>query len=210
MEFSPNSTLAYVVGVALGDGNLSRPNGRATRLRITCDARYPDITAEIIQKLQEIFPKNKVSIAKRNVPTHYDISVYSNNLDILMPWKVNHGSKNSQGVRVPMWIRGEREFVKACLKGLIQTDGCIYTDRGYKMINFSSANRGLAEDVRDMLSYLNFKASFHATKLSGENQFKFNVRIAKNSKELISELDLYKSLIHCANIFSFLILVSLK
>jgi len=32
---------AYIVGLALGDGNLSNPNGRAVRLRITCDKKYP-------------------------------------------------------------------------------------------------------------------------------------------------------------------------
>ena len=38
---------AYVVGVAIGDGNLSNPNGRAVRLRITCDKKYPALIARI-------------------------------------------------------------------------------------------------------------------------------------------------------------------
>jgi len=38
---------AYLIGVALGDGNLSNPNGRAVRLRITCDTKYPALIAKI-------------------------------------------------------------------------------------------------------------------------------------------------------------------
>jgi hypothetical protein len=31
----------YVIGLAIGDGNLSNPNGRAVRLRIACDTKFP-------------------------------------------------------------------------------------------------------------------------------------------------------------------------
>lgn len=50
--------LAYIVGVALGDGNLSNPNGRAVRLRITCDAKYPLLSQKIIANLKILLPKN--------------------------------------------------------------------------------------------------------------------------------------------------------
>jgi hypothetical protein len=35
------SYLAYLKEIALGDGNISNPNGRAFRMRITCDLKYP-------------------------------------------------------------------------------------------------------------------------------------------------------------------------
>jgi hypothetical protein len=38
---------AYVIGLAIGGGNLSNPNGRAVRLRITCDTKYPALIARI-------------------------------------------------------------------------------------------------------------------------------------------------------------------
>ena len=44
--------LAYIIGVALGDGNLSNPNGRAIRLRISCDTRYPFIIESIKEALK--------------------------------------------------------------------------------------------------------------------------------------------------------------
>lgn len=42
LPLHPDSELhAYVIGVAIGDGNLSNPNGRAVRLRVTWDTKYP-------------------------------------------------------------------------------------------------------------------------------------------------------------------------
>jgi DNA-binding transcriptional regulator WhiA len=80
-----NCTAAYIVGVALGDGNLSNPNGRTPRLRITCDAKYPNIADEIIGSLKELFPKNKVSIINHKEATYFNISIYSKKLEYLLP-----------------------------------------------------------------------------------------------------------------------------
>jgi hypothetical protein len=46
-------SLAYIIGVALGDGNLSK-NGGTTRLRVTCDNKYPKIITEITKHLKNI------------------------------------------------------------------------------------------------------------------------------------------------------------
>ena len=73
MNYAQKKTLAYVIGVALGDGNLSNPNGRAVRLRITCDKKYPILINKMRAAIQFILPENKVSITRDN-PTFLDIS----------------------------------------------------------------------------------------------------------------------------------------
>ena len=78
-----NNNLAYIIGVALGDGNLSNPNGRAIRLRVTCDLKYPKIIERICLTIQKLFPKNKVSIVKR-IDSCCDISCYSNKWENLL------------------------------------------------------------------------------------------------------------------------------
>jgi len=70
---------AFIVGVALTDGNVSNPNGRAIRLRITCDSAYPNIIKEICEALCALFPQNKVSLVQRK-DNCVDVSVYSNKL----------------------------------------------------------------------------------------------------------------------------------
>jgi hypothetical protein len=47
-KLNPDKLLqAYIIGVALGDGDLSNPNGRAVRLRITCDKKYPRLIEHV-------------------------------------------------------------------------------------------------------------------------------------------------------------------
>ena len=97
MDITKSKNLAYIVGIALGDGNLSNPNGRAIRLRITCDTRYPHIIAEITTKLEALFPQNKVSTIQSKTGSYLNISVYSNKLAQLIPWQVGAGSKQRSG-----------------------------------------------------------------------------------------------------------------
>lgn len=74
---------AYVIGLAIGDGNLSNPNGRAVRLRITCDTRYPALIDRIFSSLKQLLPDNRVSLV-RGKGNFVNISVYSNHLESLL------------------------------------------------------------------------------------------------------------------------------
>jgi hypothetical protein len=186
-----SSTLAYIVGVALGDGNLSCPNRRVTRLRITCDIKYPQIIAEVITNLQEIFPKNKVSIVKDKKGECIDISVYSNNLNYLMPWQADMGSKMVQQAHVPKWIMNDEQYIKSALKGLVQTDGSIYLDRGYKMVNFTNVVKPLIEDVMNMMQLLGFKPRLSKTMQKSGN-IKYTVRLVRDAEKFITLINLVK------------------
>ncbi|MFC1733724.1 LAGLIDADG family homing endonuclease, partial [candidate division KSB1 bacterium] len=165
---------AYIIGVALGDGNLSNPNGRAIRLRVTCDTQYPYIQKEISENLQLLLPNNKVSIVPRK-STYCDISVYSNKLHDLLPWQVGHGSKIKQKPRVPNWVFHRKAFIISCLRGLLQTDGSIYVDRGYKMINFTNNIESLSQSVFQMMQELGYMPRIYNIKSPNRN-LKYVVR----------------------------------
>ena len=190
--FNENKFLqSYIIGLAIGDGNLSNPNGRAIRLRITCDEKYPLLMKRVINSLQSLFPQNKVSIAEKKEGC-LDISVYSNHLEKILGWKAKGGSKFLQKVSVPNWIKENSKYKINCLRGLIETDGCIYSDRGYKMIMFSTIIPKLAKDVYKMIISLGFYP--HLYKIGkGENiKYNFNqkpiyrIRISKNVNKFLS------------------------
>lgn len=191
IELERADCLSYIVGVALGDGNLSRPNGRATRLRISCDSRYLKIASEIVLSLETLFPENKVSKVQR-AGNCFDISVYSNSLDLWIPWSVGKGSKMQQHARIPTWILDNDDYLRRCLKGLIQTDGCMYTDRGYQMVNFTNNSEVLARDVHDALSRFEYRPRFMIVNNGGFT--KYTTRVARRSEaaRLIKDLELYK------------------
>ncbi len=176
--------LAYIIGVALGDGNLSNPNKRAVRLRITCDTRYQGIIKNIIKSIKIILPKNKVSIVKRE-KNYIDISCYSNKWESLLGWKSGFGSKHNQKVSVPKWIKANKKFTLLCLKGLFETDGSIYLDRKYKMANFVTVIPSLADDVATMTKKIGFKPNVQFFHYSYKKT-KITIRISKDVENFIS------------------------
>ena len=180
---------SYVISLAIGDGNLSNPNGRATRLRITCDKKYPLLIRRIVKSLQKLLPDNKVSVVdcKENC---VDVSVFSNHLEKIVGWQAGKGSKFAQKVSIPNWIKRNKKYKINCLKGLIETDGCIYSDRGYKMVMFSTIIPKLANDVYEMINSLGFNSHIYKIKRKA-NPYNFNqkiiyrVRLSKNVPEFL-------------------------
>ncbi len=187
--FTPNT--AYVVGVAIGDGNLSNPNGRATRLRITCDNKYPLLIERIKESLKLEFPDNKVSTVHRK-QNCIDISCYSNKLENILGWKAKSGSKYNQKITVPKWVKTDKIYIKNCLKGLFETDGSIYKDRNYVYINFTTIISSLACDVEYMLTVISYEYTTQKVTESGKKP-KYVIRICRRFEEFIKELNLSKS-----------------
>lgn len=173
----------------MGDGNLSNPNGRATRLRVTCDKKYPKLIKYIQTNIQIVFPQNKVSIVDRE--NAIDISCYSNKWEEVLGWKAKNGSKIKQEVKVPDWIKNNTTYTNECLRGLFQTDGSIYKDRKYIMVNFTSANYTLSKDTKEMLEKIGFDILIRKV-VSKNNKIKYVIRISKNVKSFIKIIKLWK------------------
>ncbi len=180
--------LAYIVGVAIGDGNLSNSNGRAVKLRISCDNKYPILKDHIKKSLQLLLPKNKVSEIKRKGCV--DVYVHSNMLEELLGWKAKGGSKFRQNVSIPLWILNNKIYTKECLRGLTQTDGSIYKDRGYLMINFTTIIEKLAFIYFESLHKLGYKPQIR--KVIHKEKTKYVVRLSKNVINFIKEINLWK------------------
>jgi len=184
------SLQAYVIGLAIGDGNLSNPNERVTRLRITCDDKYPLLTKRIINSLQLLFPQNKVSVSEIKKGCS-DISVYSNHLEKVLGWEAKKGSKFLQKVSIPGWIKENNKYKINCLRGLIETDGCIYYDRGYKMMIFTTIIPKLAKDFFEIIDSLGFKAHLYKIKQRPNKKYNFkkqltyHIRLSKNVDDFL-------------------------
>jgi len=178
---------AYVIGVALGDGNLTNPNGRATRLRITCDPKYPRLVEKFKAALQALLPENRVGLIQRPDGC-IDVSCFSNHLEVLLGWRAGRGSKIRQRARVPDWIVADSAFSVECLRGLIETDGSVYFDRGYPMVMFATASPELAEDFVRMVARVGFQCrSYSVVNRAGyrPGSIIHHVRMAKKGREFI-------------------------
>jgi len=140
--------------------------------------------SHIISSLELLLPQNKVGMVKKK-GNCTDVYVYSNHLEKFLGWKAKGGSKFYQKVSIPNWIKERREYKIDCLKGLVETDGAIYTDRGYKMVIFSTIISGLANEVHDIIKSLGFGPKLYSIKQKPNDKLKYQVRLSKNVQNFL-------------------------
>lgn len=103
-----------------------------------------------------------------------------------MGWLAKGGPKNQQDICVPQWVKNNTEYAKRYLKGLIETDGSVYYDRGYLMVNFTNIIPQIIRDFTDMLDTLGYSSHIYLRKNGHKN--KQVVRVSSKTKNLIKLL----------------------
>ena len=112
------------------------------------------------------------------------------------------GNKIKQQVDIPDWIRQNKKFSIACVRGLIDTDGCAFTHYykvngklyDYKKLAFSSLSEPLRLSVFQILKSLGIKSRLCKRKdiwLDSEESIKqyFSIIGTHNRKLLNKYLD---------------------
>jgi hypothetical protein len=162
---------------------LTNPNGGATRLRVTCDARYPRLARKIARAVRTLLPRNRVAfVTKRS--RCYDVSCYSNHWETLLGWRVGHGTKISQRVSIPARIKERPDYAGACLRGLLETDGSVYVDRGYLMVMFVNACEPLARDVSEVMTTIGFAPRTYVMDTNRPRPV-YHVRLSKRVEDFL-------------------------
>ncbi|MCX6720049.1 MAG: hypothetical protein NTV36_02990 [Candidatus Staskawiczbacteria bacterium] len=149
--------LAEFTGIMLGDGGISANQVKITTNMID-DAQYAIFIKNLIKKLFDLKPS--VCPRKKDVSA-LDIIISRIKLVEFCNQKLglHIGNKLKQGLDIPAWIRKNSEFEKACVRGLIDTDGCVFDEchdikgkkYNYKRLNFTSASPELIKSVFEIL-----------------------------------------------------------
>ncbi|MBN2470493.1 MAG: helix-turn-helix domain-containing protein [Anaerolineae bacterium] len=137
---------AYILGLYLGDGYLSRSDGhRVYRLRISLDERYPGIIQEAQHALMLLLPENRVGI----VQSHgcVQVSSYSNDWPALLP-QHGAGRKHTRPIALVPWQQAITDaHPLALLRGLYHSDGSrsqnIVKGRDYPRYLFANESPGI-------------------------------------------------------------------
>lgn len=153
--------LAEFIGIMLGDGGMTHA---AQQIKITLnnrdDKEYIRFTCGLVEKL---FHK-KPTLSARKSAAASTISVSNMNLvEYLVALGLKTGNKVKLQVDIPDWIKGNLEFEKACVRGLMDTDGCIFHECHnvknkkycYPRLSFVTASVPLRDSVFGILSKLN-------------------------------------------------------
>ncbi|MAE43172.1 hypothetical protein CMO93_05350 [Candidatus Woesearchaeota archaeon] len=160
--------LAELVGIILGDGNINYiKKGKKIgtyMVRISGDKRYEyDYLTKYVSSLfMRLFSiGTKISKRKGN---DLSIIVHSKKLvKFFISLGLKSGNKITNQVTIPKWIFKKEEYLKSCIRGLIDTDGCIYTLKphypNYYQLSFKNHNIKLLKDLRKAFLKLNYPIS---------------------------------------------------
>lgn len=143
----------------LGDGTIT--DYRVAVCLNKDESSYADFVSNLIKKLFHTESKRVPS----KIANSLEVVVYRKRLiDFLISSGLFVGNKIKNGADVPKWIMKNIEFQKACIRGLIDTDGCVfdhaYKSNGkmykYRKIDFTSASRPLLDSAFKILINLGF------------------------------------------------------
>jgi DNA-binding transcriptional regulator WhiA len=158
--------LAELVGVILGDGGLPGNHQLTISFNKKTDKEYLIFLGKILKKL---FSVNYHVHFRKNC-NGADIVVSSTNLvKFLLKQGLIAGNKVKNQVDIPKWIYSKTSYQKACLRGLIDTDGSFYCHRYnvngkeyvYLKLCFANRSKPLLCSVLEILRKFNFEAFLH-------------------------------------------------
>lgn len=199
-EFSDE--LAEFTGIVMGDGGLTN-----LQLEISCNKRddkdYAFFVKNLIEGLFDVsvsicYPKDQL-VMKLVVSRKKLVEFCNQKLGLCI------GNKLKQGLDIPDWIKRKDSFQKACIRGLIDTDGCIFYERhkingriySYRRLNFTSASPQLRFSVHDLLKQLGFSPKIRnnrCVQLEGKDDIKryFDIISTHNPKHRKRFLEEYR------------------
>lgn len=117
--------LAELLGVMFGDGHLAQYQASVTTNSKT-DFEH---ALFIVQQFQKIFSLT-ARLRTHKVKNYLTITVSSRRLVILLSkLGMPIGNKIEHHLTIPPWINQTKRFQRAFIRGLFDTDGCVYADK---------------------------------------------------------------------------------
>jgi len=168
IDFDEN--LAELVGILLGDGSFYVTNANA-ELDIAFNQKEEDYCKFVENLIGQIINTN---ITKKREKTrnciHLRISRRVDTLKLLEVSLSKSGNKIKNQVTIPHWVWNNKNFLRACIRGLIDTDGSIYRLKPHWpnlwQLSFKNNNKRLLKDAHEAF----VKLGFHPSKIFG-NRF---------------------------------------
>lgn len=158
-----NKALAELVGILLGDGSfyVSGYNNEVDIALDTKDLNYKNYVKTLLQKSTNAYVYEKY--AKNSNCVHLRISRKLITIELLELSLKKAGNKINNKVTIPPWIWTNKSFIKACVRGLIDTDGSLYRLKpqwpNLFQLSFKNNDKVLLRDTRRAFLVLGFHPS---------------------------------------------------
>lgn len=179
--------LAEAIGILIGDGCIT-----PYQVRVSLDMKRDLLYTPYVTNLFENLFKVRGVIQNRSKETVTNIVFSSVNLvKTLAEFGLCTGDKIINKVTIPQWIIKNAKFSRACIRGIFDTDGCVYLDEHkIKNLTYRSINVALTSYSFPLLVAIKnilLKNNLHPTLTS-----KWSVRIRKRN-EVIKFFDIIGS-----------------
>lgn len=169
--------LAEFIGILLGDGAIAKRQIVITLNKFD-DKDFAEHVKGLIKNLFFVNPTE----SKRESVLSIIISRTKLVQFLTKKWfKV--GNKVRQQIDIPKWIKENDLYVKACIRGLLDTDGCFYVDK-HKYKDKIYYNGGLNFSNRSLPILLFFKNNLEKLGFHPTQNTKFSISLRKEEEIL--------------------------
>lgn len=107
----------------MGDGGINNPWQANVTLNSVADQNYVSYVCRLGMKLFNIPPTSFIRKKKKAITIQFSSTSL---VEFLVSRGLPRGNKLDAGLYIPEWIMKNGEYRKACIRGLIDTDGCLY------------------------------------------------------------------------------------
>lgn len=153
--------LAEFMGIMMGDGGMSKRQVCITLHHID-DLEFSRWVTKLVKELFNVKPSvyhREHNSVNNIVVSRSDLVSYLHELGLPI------GNKVKQGFNIPDWIMDDKRYLLACVRGLVDTDGGIYTHNykvgsklySYKKLCFSSSSPALLRTVFEFMKQVGLK-----------------------------------------------------
>ncbi len=197
-----NTQLAEFTGIVLGDGSITKYQVTITLNQ--SESQYIKFVTNLTKKLFSIEP----TIIHRKDQSVKNIVISSRNMVEFLTEEIGlkTGNKVKQNVSIPDWIFKKKSFQKACLRGLMDTDGCVATHKyisnnkqyNYRKIILTNYSKNIIENSLLIFKNVGIKTRVDKNRkriwIDGKEQVsKFIKKISSNNKR---HLEKYNGEVH--------------
>lgn len=183
-----NEGLAELIGILLGDGNVFADEKHGVySVRIFLNSKKEREYAKYISSLvSQVFGLETAIMKVKNRNCVF-VAIQSKKLVEYLCTKegFQSGSKISNQTTIPKWIWKNKDYLRACVRGLIDTDGSLYRLKPHWpnlfQLSFKNNNKTLLMDARNAFVRL----GFHPSRLFGN---RFVITRQKEIMEYLKEI----------------------
>lgn len=189
--------MAEFIGVLLGDGHIrdfheiDMEGKHVTGYKVKITLHKEEL--DIIERAQALFESFTGRSPERYAPEEKNVvNLYIYSKDLVEELKnagMVSGDKKENQVSVHEWIKQDRKYKKACIRGLLDTDGTIYERKydGYKVIQFKNASTPLLHDFREMCEDLDIsvsKGGYRTVQIASQDEVAKFIRLINPNKSV--------------------------